>query len=282
MTTPNPSSDAVPDPTHGHTTSIGTAAVPSVGPGPGSGSGSGSGRLVIRGLSAGYGAGDVLHSVDLDVAPGQLSVVLGPNGAGKSTLLRCVLGLLKPSAGTIELDGKRLDGLSPAKIARCGIALVPEGRRLFASEPIADNLWIGGWVRGRAKTELETDRQAMYDRFPILGRRRKEAAGSLSGGEAQMLAIAMALMARPNVLLLDEPSLGLAPRLVSEVMELAAQLCTQGVTVLLVEQMVNKALAVSHSAVVLGRGTVVASGPPAQVANHPMVKATYLGHDTHA
>jgi branched-chain amino acid transport system ATP-binding protein len=239
-------------------------------------------KLVVRGLCADYGAGNVLNDVDLDVEAGKLSVVLGPNGAGKSTLLRCILGLLKPNAGTIELDGKRIDGMSPAKVARAGIALVPEGRRLFGTEPIADNLWIGGWVRGRARRELEADRNSMYERFPILGRRRKESAASLSGGEAQMLAIAMALMAKPDVLLLDEPSLGLAPKLVSEVMALAGELSQQGVTVLLVEQMVNKALAVSDSAVVLGRGTVVASGTPREVAAHPMVKATYLGADTHA
>jgi branched-chain amino acid transport system ATP-binding protein len=236
----------------------------------------------VRGLRAGYGAGNVLNDVDLDVKAGKLSVVLGPNGAGKSTLLRCMLGLLKPNAGTIELDGKRIDGMNPAKIAREGIALVPEGRRLFGSEPIADNLWIGGWVRGRAKKELEADRNSIYERFPILGRRRKEPAASLSGGEAQMLAIAMALMAKPAVLLLDEPSLGLAPKLVSEVMELAGSLASQGVTVLLVEQMVNKALAVSDWATVLGRGSVVASGTPREVAAHPMVKATYLGSDAHA
>jgi branched-chain amino acid transport system ATP-binding protein len=243
---------------------------------------SGPGNLVVRGLCAGYEAGNVLNDVDLHVEAGKLSVVLGPNGAGKSTLLRCVLGLLKPNAGTIELDGKRIDGMSPAKIARSGIALVPEGRRLFGPESVADNLWIGGWVRGRAKSELEADRKGMYERFPILGRRRKEPAASLSGGEAQMLAIAMALMARPAVLLLDEPSLGLAPKLVTEVMELTGELASQGVTVLLVEQMVNKALAVSDWAVVLGRGSIVASGTPRDVAAHPMVKATYLGSDANA
>jgi branched-chain amino acid transport system ATP-binding protein len=237
------------------------------------------GDLMVRGLTASYGAGDVLHRVDLRVEAGKLTVVLGPNGAGKSTLLHCMLGLLKPRSGTIELDGRRVDGMSPARIARRGVALVPEGRRLFGPESVADNLWVGGWVRGRARAGLEADRARMYERFPILGRRRKEPAASLSGGEAQMLAIAMALMARPSVLLLDEPSLGLAPKLVTEVMELVSELTRQGVTVLLVEQMVNKALAVSDWAIVLGRGSVVASGTPREVAAHPLVKATYLGSD---
>jgi ABC-type branched-subunit amino acid transport system ATPase component len=233
--------------------------------------------LTISGLRAGYGAADVLNGIDLTVEPGRLTVLLGPNGAGKSTLLRCVMGLLKPSAGTIELDGTRIDGQSSAKVARAGIALVPEGRRLFGPEPIADNLLIGGWVQGRSKTQLEADRESMYERFPILGRRKKEAAASLSGGEAQMLAIAMALMARPRVLLLDEPSLGLAPKIVSEVMDLAVDLARQGVGVLLVEQMVSKALAVADQVAVLGRGEVVASGTPAEVRADTAVAATYLG-----
>jgi ABC-type branched-subunit amino acid transport system ATPase component len=233
--------------------------------------------LTISGLRAGYGAADVLNGIDLTVEAGKVTVLLGPNGAGKSTLLRCVMGLLKLSGGRIELDGERIDGRSSAKVARSGLALVPEGRRLFGPEPIADNLLVGGWVRGRSRSELESDREAMYERFPILGQRRKESAASLSGGEAQMLAIAMALMARPRVLLLDEPSLGLAPRLVSEVMDLAASLTQQGVTVLLVEQMVGKALAVADHVAVLGRGTVVAAGSPAEIKADSAIAEAYLG-----
>jgi branched-chain amino acid transport system ATP-binding protein len=240
-----------------------------------------SGRLVLSGVRAGYGAADVLNGVDLVAEPGKLTVILGPNGAGKSTLLRCIMGMLKLSGGTIELDGRRLSGQSSAKVARAGVALVPEGRRLFGSEPIADNLLVGGWVRGRSKAELLADREAMYERFPILGQRRKESAASLSGGEAQMLAIAMALMARPQVLLLDEPSLGLAPRLVSEVMELAVGLAEQGSTVLLVEQMVSKALAVADWVAVLGRGSVVTAGRADAVKADSAVAATYLGVAAH-
>lgn len=235
------------------------------------------GRLSLRGVCAGYVGADVLQGVDLEVEPGKLTVLLGPNGAGKSTLLKCIFGLLKPSGGTIELDGKRIDGKSPAQVARARVALVPEGRRLFTPESIADNLWLGGWVRGNAKAELTADREAMYERFPVLGKRRKEAAGSLSGGEAQMLAIAMALMAKPTVLLLDEPSLGLAPRLVSEVMDLAAELTTEGVTVLLIEQMVTKALAVADYVAVLGRGTLAVYGTPQDITNDPALKNAYLG-----
>ena len=240
-----------------------------------------SGQLVVSGVRAGYGAADVLNGVDLTVEPGKLTVLLGPNGAGKSTLLRCIMGMLKLSGGTIELDGRRLTGLSSAKVARAGVALVPEARRLFGPEPIADNLLVGGWVRGRSKTELLADREQMYERFPILGQRRKEPAASLSGGEAQMLAIAMALMARPQVLLLDEPSLGLAPRLVSEVMDLAAGLAGQGSAVLLVEQMVSKALAVADWVVVLGRGAVVTSGRPADIKANGAVATAYLGVAAH-
>ena len=240
------------------------------------------GRLTIAGISAGYGAADVLHGVDLTLEPGLLTVLLGPNGAGKSTLLRCVMGLLKLSGGRTDLDGKRLDGSSAAAIARSGVALVPEGRRLFGPEPIADNLLLGGWVRGRSRSELDADREAMYERFPVLGARRKQPAASLSGGEAQMLAIAMALMARPRVLLLDEPSLGLAPRLVAEVMELTADLARQGVTVLLVEQMVNQALTVADRVAVLGRGRIVAAGTPDEVRADDTVAATYLGVSAHA
>ncbi len=238
---------------------------------------SSAGRLSLRGVRAGYVGADVLDGVDLEVEPAKLTVLLGPNGAGKSTLLKCIFGLLRPRGGTIELDGHRIDGKSPAEIARQRVALVPEGRRLFSSESIADNLWLGGWVRGRAKTELSADREAMYERFPVLGKRRRDVSGSLSGGEAQMLAIAMGLMARPRVLLLDEPSLGLAPRLVSEVMDLAAQLATEGVTVLLIEQMVTKALAVADHVAVLGRGALAVYGEPREIASHPALKAAYLG-----
>ncbi len=239
------------------------------------------GRLVLSGVRAGYGAADVLNGVDLTVEPGKLTVLLGPNGAGKSTLLRCIMGMLKLSGGSIALDGRRMDGQSSAKVARAGVALVPEARRLFGSEPVADNLLVGGWVRGRAKAELLADREQMYERFPILGQRRRESAASLSGGEAQMLAIAMALMARPQVLLLDEPSLGLAPRLVSEVMDLAAGLAEQGSAVLLVEQMVSKALAVADWVAVLGRGCVVTAGSAEQVKADGAVAAAYLGVAAH-
>jgi branched-chain amino acid transport system ATP-binding protein len=238
-------------------------------------------QLTIKGLRAGYGAADVLNGVDLEVKAGKLTVLLGPNGAGKSTLLRCVMGLLKLTGGSIEMDGERVDGRGSAKVAKSGIALVPEGRRLFRPEPIADNLLVGGWVRGRSKAELESDREAMYERFPILGKRRKESAASLSGGEAQMLAIGMALMARPRVLLLDEPSLGLAPKIVSEVMDLASGLTEQGVTVLLVEQMVSKALAVADHVAVLGRGVVAAAGTPDEIRADDAVATAYLGVAAH-
>ena len=235
------------------------------------------GRLELRGVSAGYGGVDAIRDLDLVVEPGRLGVLIGPNGAGKSTTLRCIAGLLRPRSGEILYDGQRIDRMSPSRIAKLGITQVPEGRRLFGRQTIADNLLVGGWVRRADRKGLREDQERMYERFPILGNRRSEAAASLSGGEAQMLAIAMALMARPTVLLLDEPSLGLAPLAVNRVIETVSDLSKEGVTILLVEQMVHKALSVADHVHVLSRGSIVLHGPAAEVAGHPAVRDVYLG-----
>lgn len=232
--------------------------------------------LRIEGLSAGYNGVDVLHGIDVDLPAGDVAAFIGANGAGKSTLLGVVAGMVKPSAGTITWNGEPL-GLDPGRSARAGVAIVPEGRRVFASRTIADNLQIGGWLRRRDKAGMRADLAATYERFPILGDRRNQLAGALSGGEAQMLAIGMALMARPTLLLLDEPSLGLAPLIVDRVMAEVTRLSDEGITVLLVEQIVHKALAVADQGFLLGLGRVVASGPAATLAKNPAVSAAYLG-----
>jgi branched-chain amino acid transport system ATP-binding protein len=234
-------------------------------------------RLEVEGLRAGYGGVDALKGVDLSLTPGQVTAVIGPNGAGKSTLLRCLTGLMKPRAGTVVLNGERIDRLSSGKIASLGVCQVPEGRRLFGSQTIADNLMVAGWVQRRSRKSLAGDCDRIYERFPILGDRRNEFASSLSGGEAQMLAIGMALMARPTLLLLDEPSLGLAPLLVNRILDVVNELVAEGVTVLLVEQMVHKALSIADTAYVLSHGRVVLSGPAKELANASAVKDVYLG-----
>jgi branched-chain amino acid transport system ATP-binding protein len=234
-------------------------------------------RLDVEGLRAGYGGVDALNGVDLALEPGQVTAVIGPNGAGKSTLLRCLTGLMRPRAGTVALNGERIDRLSSGKIASLGVCQVPEGRRLFGTQTIADNLMVAGWVRRRNRKSLASDCERVYERFPILGERRDEFAASLSGGEAQMLAIGMALMARPTLLLLDEPSLGLAPLMVTRILDVVKELVAEGVTVLLVEQMVHKALSIADTAYVLSHGRVVLSGPAKELASAPAVKDVYLG-----
>jgi branched-chain amino acid transport system ATP-binding protein len=234
-------------------------------------------RLEVEGLRAGYGGVDAITDVDLTLEPGKVTAVIGPNGAGKSTLLRCLTGMLRPRAGTVILNGERIDRLSPGRIAALGVCQVPEGRRLFGPQTIADNLMVAGWVQRRNRRQLSADCERIYGRFPILGERRHEFAASLSGGEAQMLAIGMALMARPTLLLLDEPSLGLAPLMVTRILDVMKELVAEGVTVLLVEQMVHKALSVSDTAYVLSHGRVVLSGPAKELASQPAVKEVYLG-----
>jgi branched-chain amino acid transport system ATP-binding protein len=235
------------------------------------------GLVEVRGIHAGYGGVEALRGVDLRLEEGKLTALIGPNGAGKSTLLRCLTGLLRPHSGQVLLKGQRIDRLAPSRIASLGVGQVPEGRRLFGRQSIADNLLVGGWVGRRDRRRLNADRDRMYERFPILSERRHENAASLSGGEAQMLAIAMALMARPSVLLLDEPSLGLAPLMVNRILESVTQLTAEGVTVLLVEQLVHKAMSVADWVYVLGHGRIVLEGPATELAGHPTVKEVYLG-----
>jgi branched-chain amino acid transport system ATP-binding protein len=237
-------------------------------------------HLRLEAVTAGYGAADVLLGIDLEIGPGEAAAVLGPNGAGKSTLAKVVMGAIGIRQGTMSIDGVAVNRFSPRRAVALGIALVPEGRRIFPSESVADNLRIGGWANRRARSELATDRDAMFDRFPILGARRNQPAAALSGGEAQMLAVAMALMARPRMIVLDEPSLGLAPKVVDAVMSEITALRDQGVSVLLIEQNVRKALNVVDRAYILSLGAVQMSGTADEIRSNADVRNAYLGSRT--
>jgi branched-chain amino acid transport system ATP-binding protein len=232
--------------------------------------------LSVRGLVAGYGRVTALHAVDLDVAAGRIVALIGANGAGKTTLLRAVSGLLRPRAGTVTLGGADVAGWPAHRIAAAGLSHVPEGRHVFPDLTVAENLTVGGWLCPTAH-EATRRREAALTRLPRLRERLRQKAGSLSGGEQQMLAIGRALMAAPRMLLLDEPSMGLAPLIVDEIFRLLAALRADGATILLVEQNAAAALEVSDDAYVLERGRIVLHGPAAQVAAAPEVAAAYLG-----
>ena len=229
--------------------------------------------LSVRGLTAGYGGIRVLHGVDLDVPAGRLTAVVGPNGAGKTTLLRALSGLVWRS-GEIRLDGAPLPE-APAAIVARGLGHVPEGRELFARMTVRENLELGGWRAARGERAARAERVIAL--FPRLGERRGQLAGSLSGGEQQMLAVGRALMGGPRLLMLDEPSLGLAPRLVEQLLGVVSRLPHEGVTVLLVEQNVGKALALAESAYVIERGHVVLHGPARALLDSEAIRTAYLG-----
>jgi len=230
--------------------------------------------LEVRGLSAAYGRMAVLHDVSFDVRRGEVVVMIGANGAGKTTMLRALAGLVQ-ARGTARFEGGALVGRGPHWIARHGIALVPEGRMIFPDQSVLDNLQLGAY--GRRDAEVEADIGRHFERFPILRERHRQLAGTLSGGEQQMLAIARALMARPRLLLLDEPSLGLAPRLVAEVFEALARLRDEGLTLLVVEQMAEMALAIADRGYVLEQGRIVLGGTAEELRRDERVTRAYLG-----
>ncbi|HET9312310.1 MAG TPA: ABC transporter ATP-binding protein [Actinomycetota bacterium] len=231
--------------------------------------------LDVAGLTVAYGAVVAVRDVSLSVARGEIVAALGPNGAGKSTLLRAIAGAQKPQRGTVTFDGRPLHGLTPEAVVRRGVALVPEGRHVFPNLTVQENLAIGGVARSD-RDEMQADAERWLERFPILGDRSGQLAGTLSGGEQQQLAIARALMSRPRMLLLDEPSLGLAPLFVDRIFELVAELRSDGVTVLLVEQNVHRALDVADRAYVLSVGSVVASGATDTLVEGELERS-YLG-----
>jgi branched-chain amino acid transport system ATP-binding protein len=233
-----------------------------------------SAALRVASLAAGYGSIRVLDGLDLDLTAGRITTIVGPNGAGKSTLLKALAGLL-PRDGLATLDGQILPAGSAPAAVRAGLILVAEGRHLFPRMTVLENLQLGGWLLPAAERAARVDRALAL--FPRLGERRAQLAGSMSGGEQQMVALARALVSRPRLLMLDEPSLGLAPRLVDEVFALVRRIRDEDVTVLLVEQNVARALTVADDAHVLERGRLVASGPAADLLRSNLVQTAYLG-----
>ena len=232
--------------------------------------------LKVTDLTVNYGTIEAVRGLSFEVTAGQVVAIIGANGAGKSTTLNAISGLLKPVRGRIELDGREITGLRPDQVARLGLAQVPEGREVLATLNVEENLRLGAYTRND-RPEIEKDLHAMFQRFPILEKRRKQPAGLMSGGEQQMLAVARALMARPKLLILDEPSMGLAPLIVNQIFETITEIHAQGVTLLLVEQNARKALQVADYAYVLERGELVHAAPAADLRNDPRIVAAYLG-----
>lgn len=232
--------------------------------------------LEVQDLSVCYGAIQALCGVSLRVEPGEIVTLIGGNGAGKSTTLRTISGLLSPRSGTIRFDGKAIQGLSPHAIAQSRLIQVPEGRGIFANLTVEENLQLGGWSRSD-RTELRQDHERVLTFFPRVRERLRQQAGTLSGGEQQMLAIARALLARPKLLMLDEPSLGLAPQVVQTIFQVIREINREGVTILLVEQNASLALQVAHRAYVLEVGVIQATGPAAELAASDEIRRAYLG-----
>ena len=232
--------------------------------------------LALEGLSVRYGRVQALDQLDLIIRPGELVALLGSNGAGKSTTLRAISRLVPLASGQIRWRGGRIDHLSTERTVKLGLSHCPEGRRVLARQSVADNLALGAWLR-RDRQAIRDDLERCYRLFPRLAERREQLAGALSGGEQQMLAIARSLMARPTLLLLDEPSLGLAPRLVQEVMAILADLQSQGLTMLLVEQNAAAALDVADRAYVLEAGRLTLEGSARELRQNRELQRSYLG-----
>jgi branched-chain amino acid transport system ATP-binding protein len=231
--------------------------------------------LDIRGICAGYGRAEVLRGIDMSIAPGEIVALLGSNGAGKSTLNRTISGLLRPRSGAILFDGRSIDRARPSEIVESGLIHVPEGRKIFPNMTVLENLDLGSYRRASAQRAQNKER--VFATFPLLSERRSQNAGTLSGGEQQMLAIGRGLMAEPRLLILDEPSLGLSPRLVEDLFALISQMHGKGLAILLVEQNVMQSLAVAARAYILEQGQIVLSGPAATLRDNPDLKRAYLG-----
>jgi len=231
--------------------------------------------LEVRALETCYGKIRALREVSIDVPEGATVAIIGANGAGKTTLMRTIAGVLAPRAGSIRFRGEEIAGLPPHGILRRGVALVPEGRAILSRMTVRENLEMGAYVR--RDREVAADMERVMDRFPVLRERQGQLGGSLSGGEQQMLAIARALLSAPRLLMLDEPTLGLAPLVAAEIFRIVREINASGTTVLLVEQNVRQALKVSSHTYVLETGRIVLSGPSAELAEEPRIKAAYLG-----
>jgi branched-chain amino acid transport system ATP-binding protein len=232
--------------------------------------------LELSAISAHYGKNQVLRSIDLKVGAGEVVALIGANAAGKSTTMRLIAGLKRATTGSIKLDGTDIEGLSTPKRVGLGIALVPEGRQVFAQSSVTENLIMGAYHRAD-RNHIQPDIDAMFAMFPRLGERRNQRAGSMSGGEQQMVAIARGLMAKPKCLLLDEPTLGLAPVIVDEISATVMKLAKDGMTILLAEQNAAMALEVASRAYVLAAGAISAQGTPEQLKESPVIAQLYFG-----
>ena len=231
--------------------------------------------LKIENVVAGYGHITALKSINLEVPQGSIVSLIGANGAGKSTTMRSIMGLVKPTEGRITFEGKGITSMKTHDIVKSGISLVPEGRQILQDMSVYENLEMGAYIRKDA--EINDDIKKVFKRFPILDERSYQLGGTLSGGQQQMLAIGRALMARPKLLLLDEPSMGLAPLVVNEIFEVIKEISAEGTTVLLVEQNVRQALKIADYAYVLETGKIVLSGPAEEIRHDPRVMEAYLG-----
>jgi branched-chain amino acid transport system ATP-binding protein len=231
--------------------------------------------LELRGVSAAYGQVQVLWDVSLTVGDGELVCLLGGNASGKSTTMKTILGLVRPQAGEIIWDGRPIHGLVPAEVVRGGIAPVLESRRIFPDLTVHENLLMGAYTRDDAPA-VRADIERVFALFPVLRERRRQSGGSLSGGEQQMLAMGRALLARPRLLVMDEPSMGLSPLYVDRIFEIIQQLNREGIGILLVEQNANMALSIADRGYVLQTGRVVLADRAASLINHPMMRAAYL------
>ncbi|HEX8551074.1 MAG TPA: ABC transporter ATP-binding protein [Abditibacteriaceae bacterium] len=231
--------------------------------------------LKVQNLNVHYGVIHALHDVSFEVSEREIVTLIGANGAGKSTTLLALSGLLSPTSGTLELEGRDLLAIAPHRRVPLGLVQVPEGRRVFASMTVSENLALG--AQSRRDNEIGKDLEEVFSLFPRLAERKNQLAGTMSGGEQQMLAVGRALMSKPRLLLLDEPSLGLAPLLVKEIFNVVERIRERGVTVLLVEQNAHMALAISDRAYVLETGRIVMSGDAKEIARDPRIKEAYLG-----
>lgn len=232
--------------------------------------------LTIRGVETYYGNIVALKGIDLSISEGEVVTIIGANGAGKTTTMKTISGVIKPLRGKIEFMGEDITGLRPDQLVQRGIALVPEGRAILSKMTVLENLEMGAFKR--TDHEVKHDLEKVMDRFPILRERRTQLGGTLSGGQQQMLAIARALMSRPKLLLLDEPSMGLAPLIVADIFKIIKEINQEGTTVLLVEQNVRQALKVAHKGYVLETGKIIASGTSQELLHDSKVKEAYLGH----
>jgi branched-chain amino acid transport system ATP-binding protein len=235
--------------------------------------------LEVQDLRVAYGKIEAVKGITFSVEPGEVVTLIGSNGAGKTTTLRTISGLIAPRGGSVTFKGKRIDGLAAHKILQMGLAHSPEGRRVFAAMTVQENLMLGAYARTDGPAEVQKDLDRAYEMFPILSERRAQSAGTFSGGEQQMLAMGRALMSRPEMLMLDEPSMGLSPIMMQKIMSTITELRSQGTTILLVEQNAQAALSLADQGHVLEVGSIVVSGPGSDLLTNDEVRKAYLGED---